>query len=399
MIPEKANTNPIIRVEKLTKTFKLPYEKSISIKSKLINFHKRSKGYEIQKALNNISFQIEHGEFFGIVGRNGSGKSTMLKMLAGIYVPTSGNISISGSLTPFIELGVGFNDELTGRENVFLNGALLGFDRKQMQAIYKEIVEFAELEKFMEQKLKNYSSGMRVRLAFSLAIRAQTDILLVDEVLAVGDADFQRKCFEYFKELKKNKKTVVFVSHDMGAVKEFCDKGILIEEGQIKIAGTADEVAREYSKMFIEGEEEPEQSIKTTPKMRYGNGDIIIKKVKVVVGENDIRVLVEAKAKKDIESLIYGIHFSGQDGVEITAMNNRMINVPDVESIKAESVIKFEWKVQNIFADGKYYIMLTMVDGTYTKLDYLEDAASFRVKRENRSNTSVIPPVEVTVDR
>src|SRR5690606_31573026 len=151
--------------------------------------------YEKQQVLKNISFEIKKGEFVGIVGRNGSGKSTLLKLLAGIYSPDKGSIEVNGKLVPFIELGVGFNPELTGRENVFLNGALLGFNRKEMQAMYKDIVEFAELERFMDQKLKNYSSGMQVRLAFSIAIRAQSDILLIDEVLAVGDAAFQQKCY------------------------------------------------------------------------------------------------------------------------------------------------------------------------------------------------------------
>src|SRR3990167_5954702 len=218
---------PAIKVEKLSKIFKLPREKNSSIKSSIINFYKRKKGYELQKALNDVSFEVRKGEFFGIVGRNGSGKSTLLKLLAGIYTPTSGQVHVRGSLTPFIELGVGFNPELTGRENVFLNGALLGFSRKQMQAMYKDIVDFAELEKFMDQKLKNYSSGMKVRLAFSIAIRAHSDILLIDEVLAVGDAAFQKKCYDYFDQLKKEKKTVVFVSHSMEQVVRFCDRAIL----------------------------------------------------------------------------------------------------------------------------------------------------------------------------
>jgi ABC-2 type transport system ATP-binding protein len=222
-----------IKVEKVSKTFKLPHEKNTSIKSAVVNFYRRKRSFEAQEVLKNVSFEIKKGEFFGIVGRNGSGKSTLLKMLAGIYIPTDGEIHVKGKLTPFIELGVGFNPELTGRENVFLNGALLGFNRSEMQAMYDDIVSFAELERFMDQKLKNYSSGMQVRLAFSIAIRANTDILLLDEVLAVGDAVFQQKCFDYFKELKKEKKTVVFVSHDANALLQYCDRGILIENGEL----------------------------------------------------------------------------------------------------------------------------------------------------------------------
>lgn len=242
----------IIKVEGVGKTFKLPHEKTTSIKSTVVNFWRRNKGYEMQKALENISFEVRKGEFFGIVGRNGSGKSTLLKMLAGIYSPTTGSIHIEGKLTPFIELGVGFNPELTGRENVFLNGALLGFNRKEMSAMYDDIVSFAEIEKFMDQKLKNYSSGMQVRLAFSIAIRAKSDILLIDEVLAVGDAAFQTKCFDYFYELRQKGTTVVFVSHDRGSLERFCDRGILIDDGIIIESGDIQKVLRTYSGVVLE---------------------------------------------------------------------------------------------------------------------------------------------------
>src|SRR5260370_5464091 len=171
-----------IKVDNVNKTFRLPHEKTSSVKGLLVNLGHRKRGYEKQHVLKNVSFEIKKGEFFGIVGRNGSGKSTLLKLLAGIYAPDSGGIQINGKLTPFIELGVGFNPELTGRENVFLNGALLGFNRREMQAMYRYIVDFAELERFMDQKLKNYSSGIQVRLPSSIAIRAHTDIFLLHEL-------------------------------------------------------------------------------------------------------------------------------------------------------------------------------------------------------------------------
>ncbi len=235
-----------ISVEHVSKTFKLPHERHSSLKTLLINFYKRNKSYEKQQVLKDISFDIKKGDFFAIVGRNGSGKSTLLKLLAGIYSPNQGAIEVTGVLTPFIELGVGFNPELTGRENVFLNGALLGFNHADVQAMYDDIVTFAELEKFMDQKLKNYSSGMQVRLAFSIAIRAQTDILLLDEVLAVGDAAFQQKCYDYFEELKDQKKTVVFVSHDMSAIRRFCTKAVYIKDGVLIREGSPSEIADIY---------------------------------------------------------------------------------------------------------------------------------------------------------
>ncbi len=217
-----------IKVENVSKTFRLPHEKNTSIKGLVVNFG-RGRTYEKQRVLDDISFEIKKGEFFGIVGRNGSGKSTLLKMLAGIYSPSKGAIHINGKLTPFIELGVGFNPELTGRENVFLNGALLGFNRTEMKKMYKDIVSFAELERFMDQRLKNYSSGMQVRLAFSIAIRAKTDILLIDEVLAVGDQNFQEKCFDYFAKIRNSGKTIILVTHDMGSVSRFCNRALLLD--------------------------------------------------------------------------------------------------------------------------------------------------------------------------
>ena len=236
-----------ISVKNLSKSFRLPHESQNSIKGKLINFHKR--GYEVQKVLKGISFDIEKGDFFGIVGRNGSGKSTLLKILSGIYCPDSGSVQINGKLTPFIELGVGFNPELSGRDNVFLNGALLGFSRKEMEEKYDDIVKFAELEQFMDQKLKNYSSGMQVRLAFSIAIRANTDILVLDEVLAVGDEAFQRKCYNFFASLKQMKKTVVLVTHSMDQVQRFCNKAALIDKGSKFTVGKPAEIAETYREL------------------------------------------------------------------------------------------------------------------------------------------------------
>lgn len=236
-----------VKVQDLTKSFHIPLEASSGIKQILINFLKGRKGYRIFKPLNDISFEVKKGDFFGIVGRNGSGKSTLLKTIAGIYTPQEGFVRVNGTLVPFIELGVGFNPELTGRENVFLNGALLGFSRAEMDAMYVDIVEFAELHDFMEERLKNYSSGMQVRLAFSIAIQAQGDVLLLDEVLAVGDEAFQRKCFSYFDELKKNKRTVILVTHDMSSVEKYCTKALMLDEGKIVKIGKPAEVAELYS--------------------------------------------------------------------------------------------------------------------------------------------------------
>lgn len=251
---------PMIRVEHVKKKFRLPHDKATTIKGMLVNKLQGRRGFEIQKALNDVSFEVQQGDFFGIVGRNGSGKSTLLKLLAGVYVPNEGTVGVRGKLVPFIELGVGFNVELTGRENVYLNGALLGFSEAQVKAMYDEIVEFAELERFMDQKLKNYSSGMQVRLAFSIAIRAQSDILLLDEVLAVGDAAFQQKCYNYFEKLKREKRTVVFVSHDMGAVRRFCNKALYLQNGEVVMEGSPSDIADLYIENNIDISEENQKS-------------------------------------------------------------------------------------------------------------------------------------------
>lgn len=239
-----------IAVKDLHKSFKLPTEQAFGLKQAIFNRLRGVKGYKEQKVLRGLNFEIKKGDFVGIVGRNGSGKSTLLKILAGIYYPEKGEVTIDGNLVPFIELGVGFNPELTGRENVYLNGALLGFSNAEMDQMYDDIWEFAELKDFQDQKLKNYSSGMQVRLAFSIAIRARGDILLLDEVLAVGDAAFQQKCNDYFADLKNRNQTVILVTHTMSNVRKFCNRAILINDGEILKDGDPEQVANAYLNLW-----------------------------------------------------------------------------------------------------------------------------------------------------
>jgi ABC-2 type transport system ATP-binding protein len=240
----------VIQVRGVSKEFSLPHLRHTTIKSRVVHVFERSRVVEKHPALRGIDLDAYKGEFLGIVGRNGSGKSTLLKILARIYQPTSGEVHVHGRLVPFIELGVGFHPELTGRENVYLNGALLGFSTREVDTIYDDIVDFAELEGFMDQKLRNYSSGMQVRIAFSVATRAKADILLVDEVLAVGDLAFQEKCYDHFAALKRSGGTVVFVTHDMDAMQRFCDRALLIEGGVVHAEGEPSEIARLYKELF-----------------------------------------------------------------------------------------------------------------------------------------------------
>lgn len=299
----------VVKVENLSKSFKIPIEGSGGIKQKLVNMLNGKRGYREFTPLKDVSFEIQQGDFFGIVGRNGSGKSTLLKTIANIYSPTKGGVGVKGTLVPFIELGVGFNPDLTGRENVFLNGALLGFSHSEVEAMYDEIVEFAEIGDFMEEKLKNYSSGMQVRLAFSIAIKAEGDILLLDEVLAVGDEAFQKKCFDYFEELKQKKKTVILVTHDMGSVKRFCTKAILIENGSIKVAGSPDDIANQYTLDNLSIHDDDSDNLKKGMSVSGNVESIRIKsKSSHVMSRNDVLEFnVEYEYSGDVSDLYLGI--------------------------------------------------------------------------------------------
>lgn len=349
----------VVKVSSLSKTFVLPHEKQNSLKGAAMNLFS-SKTYETQQALENVSFVIKKGDFVGIVGKNGSGKSTLLKLMAGIYTPTKGSVSVKGSLIPFIELGVGFNPELSGRENVFLNGALLGFTRKQMREMYDEIVVFAELESFMDQKLKNYSSGMQVRLAFSIAIRAKGEVLLLDEVLAVGDANFQRKCFNYFKELKRQGATVVLVTHDMGAVKEFCDRAILIEGGKISLDATTDAVTQRYNRVNFSDAIKSQKSKKTTKTNENSKARII----KAVMLNNDnieagyfapnekVKIVFTVDILEKIDGLVFGYTVANLDGVAIHASSTFDHDI-DLKNI-VEGTYTIEAEFENQIDNGSY---------------------------------------------
>lgn len=390
----------VINVDSVHKKFLLPHERRTTLKSHFVSALKGKKGrFETQHALEDISFNVKKGEFFGIVGRNGSGKSTLLKMLAGIYQPTKGEIKVKGKLVPFIELGVGFNPELTGRENVYLNGALLGFSEKEVDNFYDEVVEFAELHNFMDQKLKNYSSGMQVRLAFSMAVRARADILLIDEVLAVGDADFQRKCFEYFKMLKKEKTTVVFVSHDMNAVREYCDKAILIDNSRIKKMGLANDIAEKYLKLFSDSGM-PRQSRPGSKKgERWGDGRAIVEGLKVDLSQDKLKISYEIKANDDLGEIVAGFRIRSTDGEDLTGTNTKKER-QRIESISRGDVIRVEWQIPNIFSDGAYFVDPALVyPDEITVFDWWNEAENFSVNKYRNLPYPVDPGFGLKIER
>lgn len=242
--------NTAIKVENLTKTFRIYHEKRDSVYEAISGFFSKKKYYEELLVLNNISFEIKKGEMFGIIGRNGIGKTTLLRLIARIYKPNSGKITVNGNLVPFLGLGAGFNGEMTARDNVILYGKLLGLHKNEIEGKIRDVIKFAELEKFEDTKLKNFSSGMYARLAFATAVQVDPDIVLMDEILSVGDVGFQKKSYETFLEFKKEKKTIVLVTHDLNTVRESCDRTMFLNDGKIVKIGESQLVINEYLEHF-----------------------------------------------------------------------------------------------------------------------------------------------------
>lgn len=392
--------NIAISVSGVSKDFNLPHSGSSSVKSIFIKPFSRNRVArdEVQHALDDVSFDVKEGEFFGIVGRNGSGKSTLLKLIAGIYQPTKGSIDVSGRIVPFIELGVGFNPELTGRENVYLNGALMGYSNKEVDSKYGAIVEFAELERFMDQKLKNYSSGMQVRLAFSVAtILADSNILLIDEVLAVGDAAFQRKCFNYFRKLKKKKKTVIFVSHDMEAVREYCDRCVMIDDSRVTYVGSPEVAAEKYIKLFNTYENVQKDQEKNDE--RWGNGDAHVDGVIVESSGATINLAVAVSFSAEMEDPIIGFGIKNTAGVLICGTNTKILKKA-TGIVKEKSVLNVKWTVPNIFSDDDYVVETAVTERNgVTQADWWHNAATFTVRNDESTPHIVSPKIKVEVKR
>jgi ABC-type polysaccharide/polyol phosphate transport system ATPase subunit len=242
-----------IAVDGVSKQFRLPHEQVHTLKERALHPFRRPT-FDALPALRDVSFDVRAGEFFGIVGRNGSGKSTLLKCLAGIYRVDQGAIYVDGRMSTFIELGVGFNPDLAARDNVMINATMLGLTAKEARRRFDRIIDFAELHDFVDLKLKNYSSGMMVRLAFSVAIQVDADILLIDEVLAVGDAAFQQKCFDEFARIRRSPATVLLVTHDMSSVQRFCDRAMLLEHGRLVDIGDTDRIGSRYLELNFSSE-------------------------------------------------------------------------------------------------------------------------------------------------
>lgn len=346
-----------IEVSGVEKTFRIPTHRVDSLKERLTTFNQQD--FRELHALRDVSFEVERGEFFGIVGRNGSGKSTLLKILASIYAADGGRVRMAGRLAPFIELGVGFNPELTARENVELNGVMMGLTRRDARSRLGAVLEFAELEEFVDLKIKNYSSGMLVRLAFSVMIQSDAEILLIDEVLAVGDASFQQKCADVFHEIRDSERTVVFVTHDMNAVEQYCHRAMLLHDGDIKAIGDSGEVARSYLRLNFE------QAPSGADADMGGVADVTLadvwledrdgERITNVEKGSELRFGATLEAHREVEGPSFGFAFTNADGVEVTGFGLGLPkDVPD--RLEAGQRVQLSGKLENRLMAGRYVV-------------------------------------------
>jgi ABC-type polysaccharide/polyol phosphate transport system ATPase subunit len=352
-------------VRGLRKSFVLPRERSHTLKERALHPLRRPSSDRLE-ALKGVDFSVAPGEFFGIVGRNGSGKSTLLKCLAGIYGIDAGDIHMNGRLSTFIELGVGFNPDLAARDNIIMNGIMLGLTPAEARARVDEVIDFAELREFEDLKLKNYSSGMHVRLAFSVMIQVDADILLIDEVLAVGDASFQQKCFDVFNELRDRGKTIVFVTHDMGAVERFCHRAMLLEKGDLVAEGEPRKVARQYLEINFGREAARPVDASQFPNQqpRGGDGQARVQEVWMEDAEGEIKHALlqgepctfkaRVRFNEDVEDPSFAVSFVNEfNQNHFTVNTNRSMERTGPFTAGEEVVFSVEF--ENHLGAGRYF--------------------------------------------
>jgi ABC-type polysaccharide/polyol phosphate transport system ATPase subunit len=349
----------VIEVRELEKSFRIPDQRIDSLKERAIHPLTRQTYRELN-ALRSVSFDVHHGEFFGIVGRNGSGKSTLLKILASIYRPDRGRVRMAGRLAPFIELGVGFNNELTSRENIVLNGVLMGLTHQEARRRLDAVLDFAELRDFADLKLKNYSSGMMVRLAFAVMVEADADIMLIDEVLAVGDAAFAQKCIDVFRARRESGKTIVLVTHDMATVQTFCDRAMLIHDGQIRYLGDPEETALRYYRLNFGGHTDPRAG--DVPDVNVRLVDAWLEnpageRVDNVEQGEPIGFNVVFEARHDLIAPVFGFHFLTADGTHVFGLN-RTLDPEEGEPnvLRAGRRVRITGTLENPLLPGRYFV-------------------------------------------
>ncbi len=353
----------VIEVREVGKTFRIPEHPMDSFKERAVHPLRRREYRELN-ALRDVSFDVHQGEFFGIVGRNGSGKSTLLKIMSSIYRADRGRIRMAGRLAPFIELGVGFNPELTSRENVVLNGVMMGLGRREAARRLDAVLDFAELREFVDLRLKNYSSGMMVRLAFAVMVQADADIMLVDEVLAVGDASFAQKCLDVFREKRRAGRTLVLVTHDMATVQSFCDRAMLIHDGEMRHLGDPEETALRYYRLNFGGESEhgapspggvPDVNVRIVDAWLENEAG---ERVDNVEQEEPIGLGVVFEARHDLDAPTFGFHFLNASGETVFGFNRTLKGQSDTDarSVAAGQRVRISGRIDNVLVPGRYFV-------------------------------------------
>jgi ABC-type polysaccharide/polyol phosphate transport system ATPase subunit len=390
-----------VSVRELAKTFRLPHQRYTTLKERALH-PLAARTYDEFEALRSVTFDVRRGEFFGIVGRNGSGKSTLLKCLAGIYSVGRGHVELSGRVSPFIELGVGFNPDLTARDNVLINAIMLGASRKEARAQFDQIIEFAELEEFVDLKLKNYSTGMGVRLGFSVAIRVEAEVILVDEVLAVGDASFQQKCFDEFDRMKGAGRTILFVTHDMGAVRRFCDRGLVLERGEVVDLGPPEQIARTYAELNFGQLNDEAPEFEAGDAVRFLGAWCEGPDGREVVSRQgeDVDVCVRVAFAEDVENPDFTITFRNETRHTIFAATTQTLGEP-TGSFGASEPVTVRMSFTNRLAPSRYTISVLVGDsaGGYLSYGYAEDVAALIVHGSAVTGGVVDLPFDVAVER
>jgi ABC-type polysaccharide/polyol phosphate transport system ATPase subunit len=403
-----ASAGRAVDVEGVWKTFRLPHDRPYTLKQRVLH-PRRSRAATKLHALRDVSFAVERGEFFGIIGRNGSGKSTMLKCLAGIYQPDRGRIGVGGRVSPFIELGVGFNPELTARDNVVVNAALLGIPRNEALERFPEIIRFAELEEFVDLKLKNYSSGMQVRLGFASAIQAEADIYLVDEVLAVGDARFQEKCFHTFRQLKREGRTVVYVTHDLGSVERFCDRALLLERGGMAAIGGPLDVIRGYRQLNLEQDQAEAASAAAEGIGRWGDGAAEIVEAwiedaegvrrEIVRQEESMAIVARIRFRDKMEAPVFGVIVKNEQGHHVF-VTNTLFDAVETGVFSPGDEVLYRLRFEALFSDGGYTVSPAVAYQDVQRFaQWWDDALSFVVRAERYTSGVVDLAHDVELER
>jgi len=388
-----------IDVDGVNKTFRVPKQHVNTLKERALHPFRRVAVDELH-ALHDVSFHVLEGEFFGIVGRNGSGKSTMLKLLAGIYASDSGRIMIAGRLTPFIELGVGFNMELTALDNVIINGVMTGLSPAQARASFDDVIEFAELEDFLDLKLKNYSSGMQVRLAFSLMVQSDAEVLLIDEVLAVGDAAFQQKCFNEFYRLRDEGRTIILVTHDMTTIERFCHRAMLLESGRIVAQGGPGDVGARYLELNFErqrgraGEESPGQ-VATVSQAWV---DVDGREVESVQHGTPFTLHALIDVHEPIERPELHVRLTTDDGALVFGTTTRGLETAS-ERLEAGERVHVRVRLNTPLGSGRYYVDVGVPAAGGGMLAYRGRARDFMIHGSPEDAGLLTIPHTVELDR